>query len=60
MERLGKFQLRKILGKGASGTVFLALDTFTGRDVALKVLDPEVVNSPDFDRTNTVQFMNEA
>jgi serine/threonine protein kinase len=60
MERLGKFQLRKILGKGASGTVFLALDTFTGKDVALKVLDPEVVNSPDFDRTNTVQFMNEA
>jgi serine/threonine protein kinase len=60
MERLGKFQLRKILGKGASGTVFLALDTFTGRDVALKVLDPEVVKSPDFDRTNTVQFMNEA
>jgi serine/threonine protein kinase len=60
MERLGKFQLRKILGKGASGTVFLALDTFTGRDVALKVLDPEVVKSPDFDWTNTVQFMNEA
>jgi serine/threonine protein kinase len=60
MDRLGKFQLRKILGKGASGTVFLALDTFTGKDVALKVLDPEVVNSPGFDRTNTAQFMNEA
>lgn len=60
MHQIGKFQLRRVLGKGASGTVYLALDTFSGNDVALKVLDPEVVKSPDFDRTNTVQFMNEA
>ena len=60
MDRIGKFQLRKILGKGASGTVYLALDTFSGKDVALKVLDPGVVKSPNFDRTNIVQFMNEA
>jgi len=58
--QIGKFQLRKELGKGASGTVYLALDTFSGNDVALKLLDPEVVKSPDFDRTKTVQFMNEA
>ena len=60
MKQIGKFQLIKVLGKGASGTVYLALDTFTGSDVALKLLDPEIVNSPDFDHTNTVQFMNEA
>ena len=60
MDRIGKFQLRKVLGKGASGTVYLALDTFTGNTVALKVLDPEIVKSPGFDRTNTAQFMNEA
>jgi serine/threonine protein kinase len=60
MHQIGKYQLRKILGKGASGTVYLALDTFSGINVALKILDPEVVKSPDFDRTNTVQFMNEA
>jgi len=60
MDRIGKFQLRRVLGKGASGTVYLALDTFSGKNVALKVLDPEVVKSPDFDLTNTVQFMNEA
>lgn len=60
MDRIGKFQLRRVLGKGASGTVYLALDTFSGKDVALKVLDPEIVKSPDFDRTNIVQFMNEA
>jgi serine/threonine protein kinase len=60
MQQIGKFLLRRVLGQGASGTVYLALDTFSGDDVALKVLDPEVVKSPDFDRTNTVQFMNEA
>jgi len=58
--RLGKFELIKVLGKGASGTVYLALDTFTGQEVALKVLDPEVVAAPQFDRTHTQQFMNEA
>jgi len=48
MHQTGKFQLRKVLGKGASGTVYLALDTFSGGDVALKVLDLEVVKSADF------------
>ena len=60
MDRIGKFLLRRVLGKGASGTVYLALDTFLGKDVALKVLDRDVVKGPDLDRTNTVQFMNEA
>ena len=49
-----------MLGKGASGTVYLALDTFSGDDVALKVLDQSVVASPDFEATVTAQFMNEA
>ena len=57
---IGKFELKKKLGKGASGTVYLALDTFSGEDVALKVLDPEILSSPDFDGTRTKQFMNEA
>ena len=60
IEQIGKFQLRKVLGKGASGTVYLALDTFSGNDVALKVLDREVVANPEFAATRTAQFMNEA
>ena len=60
MEQIGKYQLRKVLGKGASGTVYLALDTFSGADVALKVLDPNVVSSADFGETVTAQFLNEA
>lgn len=57
---IGKFELKKKLGKGASGTVYLALDTFSGEDVALKVLDPEILSNADFDKTRTKQFMNEA
>ncbi|MDP1910609.1 MAG: serine/threonine-protein kinase, partial [Hyphomicrobium sp.] len=60
IHQIGKFQLRRVLGKGASATVYLALDTFSGKDVALKVLDSAVVNSPDFSRTDAAQFMNEA
>src|SRR5262245_56333080 len=59
-QQIGKFQLRKVLGKGASGTVYLALDTFSGADVALKVLDPQMVASADFGETLTAQFLNEA
>jgi len=60
LTQVGKFQLRKVLGKGASGTVYLALDTFSGNDVALKVLDKQVVASPNFEATTAAQFMNEA
>jgi len=60
VKQIGKYEIKKPLGKGASGTVYLALDTFSGSEVALKVLDPEVVKSPDFDRTTTMQFMTEA
>ena len=58
--QFGKFALRRVLGKGASGTVYLALDTFNGEDVALKVLSPEVVAAEDFNKTHTKQFLNEA
>jgi len=60
MNQIGKFQLIRMLGKGASATVYLALDTFSSKEVALKVLDPEVVQRPDFDRSTIMQFMTEA
>jgi eukaryotic-like serine/threonine-protein kinase len=60
MNRIGKFELKRLLGKGASATVYLALDMFSGREVALKVLDPELMQNPDFDRSTIMQFMTEA
>ena len=40
--QVGKYDIQKLLGKGASGTVYLAKDTFTGKEVALKTIEPEV------------------
>jgi len=60
LREIGKYQLRKVLGKGASATVYLALDTFSGQEVAVKVLDPETLSGPEADKTHLKQFMNEA
>ncbi len=38
----GRYELRRDLGRGAAGVVFEARHQFTGRDVALKVVAPDV------------------
>src|SRR3989337_4151283 len=58
--QVGKYDIRKQLGKGATGTVYLAVDTFTGREVALKVIEPEVFRDPQFGTVYRSQFLNEA
>ena len=40
-QQIGKYGLGEALGAGASGTVYKAVDTFSGQLVALKVLDTE-------------------
>jgi eukaryotic-like serine/threonine-protein kinase len=49
-----------MLGKGATGTVYLAKDTFTGKEVALKTIEPEVFLDPEFGTVYRSQFLNEA
>ena len=34
--QVGKYEVQKLLGKGATGTVYLAKDTFSGREVDRK------------------------
>ena len=42
VERIGKYELKGLLGQGASGSVYLATDTFSLSEVALKVINPEI------------------
>ena len=58
--QVGKYDVQKMLGKGATGTVYLAKDTFTGKEVALKTIEPEVFLDPEFGTVYRSQFLNEA
>ena len=58
--QVGKYDVEKLLGKGATGTVYLAVDTFSGNKVALKTIEPEVFRDPEFGTLYRSQFLNEA
>jgi serine/threonine protein kinase len=58
--RLGKYELTKQIGAGASGKVYHALDTFSGNEVAVKLVDQAVLTDPLFDEGCRQQFLNEA
>jgi serine/threonine protein kinase len=58
--QVGKYDVQKMLGKGATGTVYLARDTFSGNEVALKTIEPEVFRDPEFGTAFRGQFLNEA
>lgn len=58
--QIGKYDIQQLLGKGATGTVYHARDTFSGMEVALKVIEPEVFSDPEFGTVYRAQFLNEA
>jgi len=58
--QVGKYDIQKRLGTGATGTVYLATDTFSGKEVALKTIEPEVFHDPEFGTVYRAQFLNEA
>lgn len=46
-QRISHFQIRKVLGRGAFGIVYFAIDQRSGCEVALKVPRPEVLLDPE-------------
>ncbi len=56
LDRIGRFEIKRELGRGAYGVVFLADDPLLRRQVALKVPLPEALLTPDLRR----RFMLEA
>ncbi len=59
-DQVGKYRIRKTIGKGASGTVYLALDSFSEQEVALKVINPAIFRDREFGEVLRAQFLNEA
>jgi serine/threonine-protein kinase len=45
--RVGKYEIRSALGRGAMGMVYLAYDTVLERDVALKLMVASIAHDPD-------------
>jgi serine/threonine protein kinase len=60
LTQVGKYEIKNVLGKGASATVYRAIDTFTNAEVALKIIDPESLKDPVQGRIIRTQFLNEA
>ena len=59
LERIGKYEIRGLLGRGATGSVYLAADPFAQREVAVKVLDAGAAG-PEEARRQHQFFQNEA
>jgi hypothetical protein len=58
-ERIGKYEIKRLLGEGATGSVYLAADPFGQRDVALKVMK-KLPSNPEAARQQLRFFQNEA
>src|SRR5512132_598668 len=56
---IGKYEVQKLLGKGATGSVYLATDAFASRQVAIKVLDAMPAD-PEEAKRQLKFFQNEA
>ena len=59
-KKLGKYELVKTLGEGATSTVYLGRDPFAQRAVAIKVASPGILRDPEKGKLYSSLFLNEA
>lgn len=59
-QSLGKYDIIRQIGRGNMGTVYLGMDTFAGRNVAIKVANPDSSKPEKLARRHRKLFFNEA
>ncbi|MDR2880359.1 MAG: protein kinase [Azoarcus sp.] len=59
-ERIGKYEIRRLLGEGATSSVYLAWDPFNQREVAVKQISPFFFKPPHRGRLFRQLLVNEA
>ena len=60
MDRIGKYQIIKELGRGATSAVYLAKDAFAGREVAIKLVRADALGDKEHGRRFHKLFLAEA
>src|SRR3989338_10937209 len=60
MEKIGKYEIVRKLGSGATSTVYLALDPFNKQQVAIKLFDLSVLQDPSRAKVYRKLLMTEA
>ncbi len=58
--RIGKYEIIKELGRGATSVVYKAYDTFQDREVAVKVVFPDALGDLEYGRRYRKLFVTEA
>jgi serine/threonine protein kinase len=59
-QHIGKYEIRGKLGEGATSIVYLGFDPFAGRDVAVKVIFPEILRDKERGRLYQHLLLTEA
>ena len=60
LRKLGRYDLVRILGKGAMGVIYEGLDPSLGRRVAVKTILRNAAVDPETERTYAQRFAQEA
>jgi serine/threonine protein kinase len=60
LEKIGKYQIIGVLGKGATSAVYLGLDTFANRKVAIKLVQRESLGDKEHGKRFRKLFLTEA
>ena len=60
IQKIGKYQILSELGKGATSAVYLGMDPFANRKVAVKVVEREVLGNKEHGKRFRKLFLTEA